>query len=107
MQKPNRIDLLKRAIEYTDGDRRTDYGSPIENHEHIAMIFNSITGKRLSAKDIALVQVATKLARMTSSSSFFSFLYLLNNDNDLASPVFCFKSLSINNQLNPSWFSYE
>ena len=34
-------------------------------------------------------------------------IYLLNNDNDLASPVFCFKSLSINNQLNPSWFSYE
>ena len=67
MQKPNRIDLLKRAIEYTDGDRRKDYGSPIENHEHIAMIFNSITGKRLTAKDIALVQVATKLARMTSS----------------------------------------
>ena len=67
MQKPNRIDLLKRAIEYTDGDRRTDYGSPIENHEHIAMIFNSITGKRLTAKDIALVQVATKLARMASS----------------------------------------
>ena len=67
MQKPSRIDLLKRAIEYTDGDRRTDYGSPIENHEHIAMIFNSITGKRLTAKDIALVQVATKLARMTSS----------------------------------------
>ena len=66
MQKPSRIDLLKRAIEYTDGDRRTDYGSPIENHEHIARIFNSITGKRLTAKDIALVQVATKLARMTS-----------------------------------------
>ena len=67
MQKPNRIDLLKRAIEYTDGDRRTDYGSPIENHERTAMIFNAITGKRLSAKDIVMVQVATKLARMASS----------------------------------------
>ena len=67
MQKPNRIDLLKRAIEYTDGDRRTDYGSPIENHERIAMIFNAITGKRLSAKDVAFMQVATKLARLKSS----------------------------------------
>tara|TARA_Y100000590_G_C15230229_1_gene829790 strand:- start:62 stop:340 length:279 start_codon:yes stop_codon:yes gene_type:complete len=67
MEKKNRIDLLKKAIEYTDGARLKDYGSPVDNHQNIANIFNAITDKQLTAKDIALVQVATKLARLKSS----------------------------------------
>ena len=39
MKTKNRIDLLKKAIEYTGGDRLKDYGSPIDNHKNIANIF--------------------------------------------------------------------
>ena len=67
MTVKNRIDLLKKAIEYTGGDRLKDYGSPIDNHKNIANIFNAITDKQLTAKDVALVHIATKLARLKAS----------------------------------------
>lgn len=63
----NRIDLLETAIKLTGSDRNQAYGNPFENHQHIALIFNAITGRSLSSADIALVHIATKLARMRTS----------------------------------------
>jgi hypothetical protein len=61
--KPHRVAALEEAINLTTGQRNVDYGDPVENHAHIARIFNAITGKDLSARDIAIVHQATKLAR--------------------------------------------
>lgn len=58
-----RIELLSEAIELTGGDRNEAYGDPVLNHQHIADIFNAVTGRNLSAREIVLVHVATKLAR--------------------------------------------
>tara|TARA_R100001509_G_scaffold161174_1_gene129996 strand:- start:1418 stop:1741 length:324 start_codon:yes stop_codon:yes gene_type:complete len=63
----DRCDLLAEASALTSGDRLDDYGSPVSNHKHIARIFNAITGKTLTARDVALVHQATKLARRMSS----------------------------------------
>lgn len=58
-----RADLLRDAHDLTMGDRNEAYGEPVANHRHIADIFNAITGRDLSAREIALVHQATKLAR--------------------------------------------
>ena len=63
----NRVDLLRTAAEITAGDRNADYGDPVTNHEQISRIFNAITGHNLTARDVALLHVSTKLARMRTS----------------------------------------
>lgn len=62
-----RLNLLNEAIELTGGDRNADYGDPYDNHKLIADIATLITGKELTAYDIVMVQIATKLSRMKVS----------------------------------------
>ena len=65
--KVNRLALLKEAMELTGGDRAVDYGDAVANHQHIAKIFNAITGHDLSARDMALIHTCTKLSRGQTS----------------------------------------
>ena len=65
--KENRLELLKEAIDLTSGDRAKDYGNAVDNHRHIAKIFNAITGHELTARDIALLHTCTKLSRGQTS----------------------------------------
>ena len=58
---PVRCQLLSEASSLTATDRNKDYGDAVDNHEHIARIYNAITGQRLTARDITLVHQATKL----------------------------------------------
>lgn len=64
----NRLDLLHTAIDLTGGDRNETYGEPVANHEHIARIFNAMTGREFTSRDVALVHMATKLARLCRNS---------------------------------------
>jgi len=63
----DREDLLNEAKRLTTGDRMDTYGPPVENHEHIATIASAITGRHISAQDVAIVLIATKLARRQHS----------------------------------------
>jgi hypothetical protein len=63
----DRLEILEEALRLTGGDRNQQYGSPVENHQHIADIFNAITGRDLTAAEVATVHIATKLARMKTS----------------------------------------
>ena len=54
---------LREAVSLTGGARLKDYGSPVDNHQHIARIFTAITGKHVTGRDIAIMHQATKLAR--------------------------------------------
>ena len=65
--KENRLALLQEAIDLTGGDRAVDYGDAVANHQHIAKIFNAITGHDLSARDMALIHTCTKLSRGQTS----------------------------------------
>lgn len=64
---PLRAVVLETALTLTCGDRNATYGEPVENHQHIAAIFNAITGRDLSAREVALLHVATKLARLAKN----------------------------------------
>ena len=65
--KLDRCDLLREAESLTAGDRLKDYGSPVDNHQHIARIFTAITGKHVTGRDITIMHQATKLARRQTS----------------------------------------
>jgi hypothetical protein len=64
---PLRVLLLEDAAHITGNERNAVYGEPVELHRHIARIFNAITGRDLTAAEIADVHMATKLARMIAS----------------------------------------
>lgn len=64
---PLRISCLEEAARLTGGDRNKTYGEPVENMAHIARIFNAITGHSLTARDVAVLHVATKVARLRTS----------------------------------------
>lgn len=49
------------------GERGQDYGGIEDNFQRIATIASTITGWPLTARDCAMVLVATKLARMAGS----------------------------------------
>lgn len=65
----NRKDILNKSLELTSGSRNADYGDPTQNHQGIANIFNAIKGQKnfLTAEDIVLIQLATKLNRQRTS----------------------------------------
>lgn len=64
---PMRAILLDKARGLTCGDRNKAYGDPVQNHTQIAAIFNAITGRDLSAREVALMHIATKLARLSGN----------------------------------------
>lgn len=64
---PLRISCLNEAADLTSGDRNKTYGEPVQNMQHIADIFNAITGRDLTAREIAQVHTATKIARAQTS----------------------------------------
>jgi hypothetical protein len=58
-----RVSCLNEAIKLTSGDRNVTYGPPVENMQHIADIFNAWTGRDLTAREVAQIHIATKMAR--------------------------------------------
>lgn len=58
-----REDCLLEAIELTTGDRLAAYGDPVDAHQHIADIFNAITGRDITAREVALLHQCTKIRR--------------------------------------------
>jgi hypothetical protein len=55
--------ILDEAKYLTEGDRNDAYGDPVENQQQIADIFNAVTGHNISARDVAIMHQATKMAR--------------------------------------------
>lgn len=61
---PFRAILLDEARALTCGDRNRAYGEPVANMQHIADIYNAITGQKISARDVTILHQATKQARL-------------------------------------------
>ena len=68
-EQPLRLALLEEAAILTGGDRNKAYGDPVPNMQHIADIFNAISGHKVTARDAALFHVATKLARLYGNAT--------------------------------------
>ena len=65
---PLRVLLLEEAASLTSGDRDRAYGEPVGNMQQIADIYNAITEQAISARDVALLHIATKLARLSKNA---------------------------------------
>ena len=63
----NRKEILETSISLTCGDRAAAYGEPRDNMADIAAVASVITGKALTGRDIALINVAIKLCRAKTS----------------------------------------
>lgn len=59
--------MMQEAETLTLGARNASYGPPVDNMQHIADIFNAWTGRDLSAREVAQIMTATKLARSQTS----------------------------------------
>jgi hypothetical protein len=55
---------IRRALEIVTGDRQRDYGDPVECHARAAGLVHLMTGLDLTPRDVAMVLVAVKLARL-------------------------------------------
>ena len=63
MKVTNDIDILSEAYRLTHDDRNKDYDEAVRNHVQIAEIASAILRKDIEARDVAIIQIATKLSR--------------------------------------------
>lgn len=68
---PGRVAVLREAETLTAGDRNRDYGDPVSNMEHIAHIFNAITGHGISGRDVAVLMNCVKIARRYTNPTHY------------------------------------
>lgn len=68
-EKPvtTRESVLDEAAALICGSRQIEYGPPEANFSRIAAIFNSITGRDLSAMEVGLFLTSVKLGRLAES----------------------------------------
>lgn len=55
--------ILQEAQRLVHGDRGADYGSPLDDFQRTATLFNTLRGTGLTAEDVALFMVCVKLSR--------------------------------------------
>lgn len=59
-----RINILEKAIHCVTGQREQDYGSPEDNFERIANLWNGYFGDGIfTSKDVAMCMILFKVAR--------------------------------------------
>lgn len=54
---------LARAAALVDGDRRADYGHPIENHTRTAAMWSAYLGKEVTPRDVCNLMILLKVSR--------------------------------------------
>ena len=65
-----RTQILETAIKCVCGDREQDYGSPENNFNTIAVMWNAyIQGRQIFAKDVAAMLALLKIARISSGNA--------------------------------------
>ena len=67
-------DLLKEATKLIGGDRQTDYGDKLTNHENIAGFWSIFLKKKISAHDVAICMALVKVARLMNQHKKDSYI---------------------------------
>lgn len=71
--KLDRVDILERAKALTMGERRNDYGSPIDLHWDVALMWTAFLrpkmapGSTLEPQEVAMMMGMLKMARTRTS----------------------------------------
>jgi|TARA_R110000803_G_scaffold32395_2_gene71455 hypothetical protein len=67
-------DLLKEATKLIGGDRQTDYGDKLKNHQNIADFWSVFLKKKITAHDVAICMALVKVARLMNQHKKDSYL---------------------------------
>ena len=67
-------DLLKEARELIGGDRQTDYGDKLTNHQNIADFWSVFLKKKITAHDVAICMALVKVARLMNQHKKDSYI---------------------------------
>lgn len=62
-QKSSPESILAEAARIVDGPRRTDYGTPAENHGRTAALWAAYLGVPITARDVCILNVLQKASR--------------------------------------------
>lgn len=55
--------ILAEAGDVVHGDRRKDYGSPLENHDRTAKLWSAYLGVTVTAEDVCMLNILQKVSR--------------------------------------------
>ena len=67
-------DLLDEAKKLIGGDRQTDYGDKLKNHQNIADFWSIFLQKKITAHDVAICMALVKVARLMNQHKKDSYL---------------------------------
>ena len=67
-------ELLEEARELIGGDRQTDYGDKLKNHQNIADFWSIFLKKKISAHDVAICMALVKVARLMNQHKKDSYI---------------------------------
>ncbi len=72
----NRNDVLTKAVEIINGERDSDYGDALDNHQRIANLWNVyLEGKNsVTPEDVAIMMILLKVARLINTHTTDSFV---------------------------------
>ena len=67
-------DLLDEAKKLIGGDRQTDYGDKLTNHENIANFWSIFLKTKVTAHDVAICMALVKVARLMNQHKKDSYI---------------------------------
>tara|TARA_R110002110_G_scaffold131377_4_gene312204 strand:+ start:1216 stop:1566 length:351 start_codon:yes stop_codon:yes gene_type:complete len=67
-------EILEEAIKLIGGDRNTDYGDRLTNHQNIAKLWSVVLKKEITAHDVAICMALVKIARLVHSHKKDSYI---------------------------------
>ena len=65
---PTKREILEKAADIVDGERQKDYGSPEQAFKRIANLWGAYLGRELTAKDVSILMMLLKIARLMQNS---------------------------------------
>ena len=67
-------ELLDEAKKLIGGDRQTDYGDKLKNHQNIADFWSIFLKKKITAHDVAICMALVKVARLMNQHKKDSYI---------------------------------
>jgi len=85
------MSILTQAEELINGDRRADYGHPLDDFTRTAHMWQAILGVRVSPEQVGLCMVALKMSRflnkpkndnLVDGAGYFGTIEMIQNERE-------------------------
>lgn len=70
MEQDNSPSCLSMADYVVSGNRRNDYGTPLDNHSRTARLWSAYLGHEVSPEDVCMLNILQKISRGMHSITF-------------------------------------